>query len=133
MQAAIVTLCIFSLLATGCLQVSPWRVHERPWTPELLAGAGGVRVTQSDETKIVLEDAYLDADATVLHGTRVPANGEAPVAIPTDQLTLLETKRLEGHRVIGNVGLGVLAFSLVVGVIALIALRHMSSAVAVSG
>ncbi len=117
MQAAIVTLCIFSLLATGCVPVSPWRVQERPWTPELLEGAGGVRVTQGDGTKIVLEDAYLDADATVLHGTQVPANGEAPVAIPTDQLAVLETKRVEPALVVVNVGWGVLWAFVIISVI----------------
>ena len=108
MRAAIAGLCIVSLLAAGCVQVSPWRAHARPWTPGLVTGASGVRATQSDGTRTVLVDAYLDADATYLRGTRVPAGDEAPVAIPTDQLTLLETKRVEPLRVLANVGLGVL-------------------------
>jgi hypothetical protein len=121
MRTILVALCICSLLATGCVKVRPWRVHERPWTPEVVESASSVRATQSDGTTIVLEDAYLDADATVLYGTRVPANDGAPVAIPTDELALLETKRVEPLRILTNLGLGVVY--VIVGLVVLVALN----------
>ena len=92
-------------------------MHERPWTPEVVEGASSVRATQGDGTTIVLKDAYLDVDATVLHGTRVPANDGAPVAIPTDELALLETRRVEPLRVLGNVALGVVYVIVTFGVL----------------
>jgi hypothetical protein len=121
MRTILVALCICSLLATGCVKVRPWRVHERPWTPEVVESASSVRATQSDGTTIVLEEAYLYADATVLYGTRVPANDGAPVAIPTDELALLETKRVEPLRILTNLGLGVVY--VIVGLVVLVALN----------
>jgi hypothetical protein len=117
MRTILVALCICSLLAAGCVNVRPWRVHERPWTPEVVEAASGVRATHSDGTTIVLEDAYLDADATVLHGTRVPASDGAPVAIPTDELALLETRRVEPLRLLANLGLGVVYVIVSLGVL----------------
>jgi len=108
LNSSVVALCVSGLLLAGCLQVRPWRVHERPWTEAVVASAHQVRATRADGTQIVLEDAQLDAAASVLSGRPVPPGDGEQVSIAVDTLTQLETSRVESSRVLANIGLGAL-------------------------
>ena len=101
------------LLTPGCMDVSPWRTRERPWTDEMVADGARVRATQSDGAAVLLEGAHIDPVAGELRGTRAGSDPLERVCLQLDELEALETSRVEAGRVVGNV-------LIVVGIVALV-------------
>lgn len=100
-------LCVLLLVAPACVNVSPWRAQEPPWTSEVVSKATRVRVTQADGTRVVLSEAALLEPSGELRGLEVPAGDEFRVSL--DEITILETQRLEWGRVAIN---GLIYFSI---------------------
>jgi hypothetical protein len=96
------------LLHQACFSVRPSRTQYRPWDAKVIAKAERVRVEMVDKSVLELVEVTLEesAQGTVLRGTLVDDRGHSlgAVVLPAIQVSQLETRRLEGLRVVAKIG-----------------------------
>ncbi len=86
-------LCLWLSLAPACTHVATWQAHDAPWTDELVADAGDVRVERLDGREFLVDGAHIHTASGELRG-RV-AGGSSEFTISLEDITTLETRAAE--------------------------------------
>jgi hypothetical protein len=102
----LVALVAVLLLTSSCMQVRPWRTQDRPWQAETVSDANQVRITRLDGSTVVLKQVSLNETDGELHGVEFAGPSTESLTFPIDDLDSLETRKVEGTRLFGNMALG---------------------------